>query len=153
MTRRSPGAAAGWCASSMAASSQAEAAARPGPPLRLPLAWRLAGRELRGGIAGFRLFLFCLALGVALIAGVGSVAEAVRVGLARDARVLLGGDVEIRLLYRPVTSAQLQAFTAGGEVSTVDSLRAMARTADGNRRQLVEMKAVDATYPLIGGRA
>ena len=49
----------------MAASSQAEAAARPGPALRLPLAWRLAGRELRGGIGGFRLFLFCLALGAA----------------------------------------------------------------------------------------
>ena len=52
----------------MAASSQAEAAARPAPALRLPLAWRLAGRELRGGITGFRLFLFCLALGAALIA-------------------------------------------------------------------------------------
>src|SRR5262250_1522202 len=100
MTPRSPSVAAGSCASSMAASSQAEALSRALAPLRLPLAWRLAGRELRGGISGFRLFLFCLGLGVALIAGVGSVAEAVRLGLARDARTLLGGDVELRLLYR-----------------------------------------------------
>jgi putative ABC transport system permease protein len=137
----------------MAASSEAQSAARAAAVLRLPLALRLAGRELRGGIAGFRLFLFCLALGVALIAGVGSVAEAVRVGLARDARMLLGGDVEVRVLYRPATPAQLQAFAAAGEVGAVDSLRAMARTADGARRQLVEMKAVDGTYPLIGAMA
>jgi len=142
----------------MAASSQAEAAAGPRPALRLPLAWRLAGRELRGGIAGFRLFLFCLALGAALIAGVGSVADAVRSGLARDARTLLGGDIEIRLLYRPATAQQMQAFAAAGAVSAVDSLRAMARSgagaADGTARrpmdQLVEMKAVDGAYPLAG---
>jgi putative ABC transport system permease protein len=137
----------------MAASSQADAAAGTRPALRLPLAWRLAGRELRGGIAGFRLFLFCLALGAALIAGVGSVADAVRGGLARDARALLGGDIEIRLLYRPATPQQLQAFVAAGAVSSVDSLRAMARSgdaADGAARQLVEMKAVDSAYPLAG---
>lgn len=134
----------------MVASSQAESRARPAPALRLPLAWRLAGRELRGGVAGFRLFLFCLALGAALIAGVGSVAESIRVGLARDARVLLGGDVEVRLLYRPATPAQLQAFADAGALSSVDSLRAMARSADGKNRQLVEMKAVDGAYPLIG---
>lgn len=134
----------------MAASSQAEAAAGPRPALKLPLAWRLAGRELRGGIGGFRLFLFCLALGAALIAGVGSIAEAVRTGLARDARTLLGGDIEIRLLYRPATPQQLQAFADAGQVSAVDSLRAMARSADGSQRQLVEMKAVDSAYPLAG---
>ena len=31
------------------------------------LAWRLARRELRGGVAGFRVFLACLTLGVAAI--------------------------------------------------------------------------------------
>src|SRR5689334_15125074 len=150
MTRPLPGAAAVWCGFSMAASSQAEAAAGPRPALKLPLAWRLAGRELRGGIGGFRLFLFCLALGAALIAGVGSIAEAVRTGLARDARTLLGGDIEMRLLYRPATPQQLQAFADAGQVSAVDSLRAMARSADGSQRQLVEMKAVDSAYPLAG---
>ena len=134
----------------MAASSQAETAVRPAPSLRLPLAWRLAGRELRGGISGFRLFLFCLALGAALIAGVGSVAESVKAGLARDARILLGGDIEIRLLYQPADSLQMQAFAAAGEVSAVDSLRSMARTANGAARELVEMKAVDGAYPLAG---
>ena len=40
----------------------------------LPLAFRFARRELRGGLAGFGIFLACIALGVAAIAGVGSVA-------------------------------------------------------------------------------
>ena len=36
-------------------------------------ALRLARRELRGGLRGFRIFLACLALGVAAIAAVGSI--------------------------------------------------------------------------------
>ena len=31
----------------------------------LPFAWSVAVRELRGGLAGFRVFLACLILGVA----------------------------------------------------------------------------------------
>src|SRR5262249_13159552 len=83
----------------------------------LPLTVRLARRELRGGLRGFRLFLFCLALGAALIAGVGSLDEAVQAGLNRDARALLGGDVEIRLLYRAAPAEAERAFAAAGEVS------------------------------------
>ncbi len=129
-----------------------EISARKPLPLvgRLPLAWRLAGRELRGGLRGFRLFFFCLALGVALIAGVGSLAGAVQGGLARDARALLGGDIEVRLLYRPAGEAALKAFAAAGRVSAIRTLRAMARTATGAERQLVELKAVDGAYPLVG---
>ena len=57
-------------------------------------------RELRGGLKGFRIFVACLALGVGTIATVGSVTSAVVGGLARDARMLLGGDIAIRLFYR-----------------------------------------------------
>ncbi|MEA2783143.1 MAG: putative transport system permease protein, partial [Rhodospirillaceae bacterium] len=128
----------------MAVSSRLDRLAGSGPVPRLPLAWRLAGRELRGGLRGFRLFLFCLALGVALIAGVGSLAEAIRVGLARDARALLGGDVELSLLYRPASAAQLQAFAAAGRVSALRTLRAMARSGNGPERRLVELKTADA---------
>ena len=56
------------------------------------LAWRFARRELRGGLAGFRVFLACLALGVAAIAGVGTVRSAIEAGLRDQGAVLLGGD-------------------------------------------------------------
>jgi len=120
------------------------------PASALPLTFRLAGRELRGGLRGFRLFLFCLALGAALIAGVGSLAESVRAGISRDARALLGGDIELRLLYRPADPAALQAFAAAGRVSTLRTLRAMAKYPKTDERQLVELKAVDHVYPLFG---
>ncbi len=120
---------------------------------------RLALREMRGGIRGFRIFLACLLLGVAVIAAVGSVAAAVRAGIAADARQILGGDVELRQIYQPVTAEQLAFLNAGGELSTTREMRSMARAtaesaasgaAEGGERVLVELKAVDAAYPLYG---
>ena len=59
------------------------------------LALRFAARELRSGVKGFRIFLACLALGVAAIAAAGSTAEAFRQGLASQAREILGGDLAV----------------------------------------------------------
>ena len=63
------------------------------------LAWRLARREIRGSLPRFRVFLGALMLGVAAIGTVGSVAEAMRDGISSNARLLLGGDIEMRTLY------------------------------------------------------
>ena len=60
----------------------------------IPLWLRFAARELRSGVKGFRIFLACLALGVAAIAAASSTAEAFRRGLATEAREILGGDLE-----------------------------------------------------------
>ena len=40
------------------------------------IAWQFARRELRSGFRGFKILIACLALGVASVAGVGSVATA-----------------------------------------------------------------------------
>src|SRR6185437_9773697 len=112
------------------------------------LAWRLARRELRSGLHGFRLFLACLALGVAVIGGVGSLSASIAAGLAADARAMLGGDVEFHLVQRPASEAQRAFFAHAGTVSAVAQMRAMARTSDGARRSLIELKAIDEAYPL-----
>src|SRR5258706_3004519 len=116
------------------------------------LALRLAWRELRGGLAGFRIFLACLMLGVAAIGGVGSIAASVGAGIAADARDMLGGDIELRLLYQPATDAQRAFFARHRPVSETTEMRAMARPAGdaAGRRLLVELKAVDRAYPLYG---
>ena len=114
------------------------------------LATRLMRRELRGGLKGFRIFLACLALGVAVIAGVGSLAAGVRAGLARDARAMLGGDVELNLVLRPASPEERAYLDSAGTVSAVTGMRAMARRDDGGKRSLVELKAVDGAYPLDG---
>jgi putative ABC transport system permease protein len=116
----------------------------------LPLSLRLAARELRGGLAGFRIFLACLALGVAAIAAVGSVSSSIVTGLRQDARGLLGGDLELRLLYRPATEDQLRYLAGGGALAEMRDMRSMARRPDGEKRTLVELKAVDDGYPLYG---
>ncbi len=113
-------------------------------------ALRLARRELRGGIGGFRVFLACLVLGVGAIAATGSLGAAVEAGIRGDARTLLGGDVSARLVYRPASEPERQFLAASGTLSETAKLRAMARSLDGARRSLVELQAVDDAYPLYG---
>lgn len=115
----------------------------------LGLAIRLARRELRGGIKGFRIFLACLALGVAAIAGVGSVSSALTRGLSERGQDILGGDLDVRLLQREANAAETSAFARDkGEVSRTIEMRAMARTEA--TQSLVELKSVDQAYPLYG---
>lgn len=117
------------------------------PPLSLRLAWR----ELRGGMRGLRLFLACVALGVAVIAGVGSLRAGIVAGLKADAQTLLGGDLHLSFTHRTATPEQEGGLRAFGTLSASAELRAMARAND--RRVLIELKAVDGTYPLYGAVA
>ena len=123
-------------------------AGRPQSPLAYAL--HLARRELRGGIAGFRIFLACLVLGVAAIAAIGSLTASVTAGLRADARLLLGGDVSLRLPLRPANDAERRFLADSGTLSSLVKLRAMARALDGGKRSLIELQAVDAAYPLYG---
>ncbi len=116
----------------------------------IPLAFRLARRELRGGLRGFGVFLACIVLGVATIAGVASVARGMTEGLAREGRAILGGDIAVTLLQREATPAEQAWLAERGAVSAVATMRAIARSDDGNGRAPVELKAVDDLYPLVG---
>ena len=113
------------------------------------LALRYALRELRGGLRGFYVFIACIALGVMAIAGVGSVAASLGEGLAREGRTLLGGDVAFSLIQREAKPEEIAFLRSRGEVSMAATLRGMARTGDG-RLALVELKAVDGSYPMLG---
>jgi putative ABC transport system permease protein len=113
------------------------------------LALRYALRELRSGLRGFYVFIACIALGVMAIAGVGSVAASLGEGLAREGRTLLGGDVAFSLIQREAKPDEVAFLRARGQVSVAATLRAMARTGDG-RLALVELKAVDGNYPMLG---
>lgn len=117
----------------------------------LPTAWKLARRELRGGLRGFRIFVACLALGVFAIAAAGSTNRAIHAGLEQDAQALLGGDLELSTTADRPLSPELRAYLARhGTLSDLRSLRAMAGAPTTEDRQLVEVKAIDAVYPLYG---
>ncbi|MHA7775905.1 ABC transporter permease [Roseibium sp. M-1] len=114
------------------------------------LAARFALRELRGGLKGFYIFIACIALGVAAIAGVTSVSRALTEGISREGQAILGGDLDFSLIHREAEPEQLAFLENLGNVSRVATLRAMARKQDGSDQALVELKAVDTPYPLYG---
>ena len=117
--------------------------------MSLIVATRLAVRELRGGISGFRVFLACIALGVGSISAVGAIRESIHQGISEHGQVVLGGDVSISMTNIPI-GAEERAFIEGrGDVIESTRLRAMATAADG-RRTLVELKGVTSGYPLYG---
>lgn len=121
--------------------------------MSLPSAWRIARREMRGGLRGFRIFLACLALGVAAIAAVGSVRSSIEAGLAREGAALLGGDAAIELTYRFANAAELKWMEdAADQVSEIVDFRSMAVVdRDGQTEHaLTQIKAVDDAYPLTG---
>jgi putative ABC transport system permease protein len=116
-------------------------------------ALRIARRELRGGLAGFRVFLACLALGVAAIAAVGIVRASIQQGLSDQGTILLGGDAQLQFTYRFASEAE-RAFMARAAVavSEVVDFRSMAVAGEGEaaERALTQVKAVDDAYPLVG---
>ena len=114
------------------------------------LAWRLAKREMKGSLSKFRIFLSALVLGVAAIGAVGSVAESMRTGIGDNARTLLGGDLEISSRHTAVDEAIFSAAQELGKISSTIEMRAMLRNPSNQERKLVELKAVDDFWPLIG---
>lgn len=106
---------------------------------------------MRGGLSGLRLLAVCLVLGVAALAGVGSLASAINAGLSERGQLLLGGDVAARLTSRFATPEERARLAALGPVAEVVKLRAMAGRVDSeDERTLAEVKAVDARWPLYG---
>ena len=115
-----------------------------------PLPLRFALREMRGGLSGFFIFIACIALGVAAIGGVNSVARSISSGVSNQGQVLLGGDLRFELNQREATLGERTFLEGLGEISHVSGMRSMARLTDGSDQALVEVKAVDDAYPLYG---
>ena len=113
--------------------------------------FRLAWRETRGAWRHFGYFFACITLGVSALVGVGSFADSLERTVARSAKSLMGGDVEIRsTLPLSVDATALVPEPRGGvEVTRVRELVAMAQ-AGAQQTQLVELKAVEPGYPFYG---
>lgn len=114
------------------------------------LALRFSLREMRGGLSGFFIFIACIAIGVAAIGGVNSVARSISAGVSNQGQTLLGGDIRFELNQREATAAERDFFTSLGAVAESANMRSMARREDGSDQALVEAKAVDGAYPLFG---
>lgn len=129
-------------------------------PAGWALALRLALREARGRPGALWLLFVCVCLGVLAIAGVGSLRQAIDSGLAAQGQTILGGDIAASFTGRAPTAAERRALDAiaiqsSDSVSTRAMLRTGASADSGDDSaaipgQLVELKAVDAHWPLYG---
>jgi putative ABC transport system permease protein len=113
----------------------------------------MAWRETRGAWRQFAGFFLCVALGVAALVSVGTLAANLDRTLGREAKALTGGDLELRSAH-PLDAGAARALAglrADGAVTTaVRELVAMARNPARGTSLLVELKAVEPAYPLYG---
>lgn len=120
----------------------------------LSMAWR----ETRGAWRHFLYFFVCVAVGVGALVGVSLFAAHVEHAVTREARSLLGGDLEIRSSYPLSEEGQktLHSLAERGiAVTHVSELVAMAASTErgkgaGQATQIVELKAVEHSYPFYG---
>jgi putative ABC transport system permease protein len=129
-----------------------ESAARSAPAsgARLPLVLRLALREMRTGLSGFYVFIACVTLGVAVITGVGALSDALHAGFEAEGEAILGGDVTFARMHKRANAEERGWLERRGQLSETATMRALARNLDGSEQTLIELKAVDAAYPLAG---
>jgi putative ABC transport system permease protein len=129
--------------------------------LMIPFSITMAWRETRASWPRFVFFFICIAIGVGAIVGVGLFATNVEQYILRDARSLLGGDLEIstrRQLSETGHEIIASLQPRGIAISHVSELAAMAAAQDPSvephqnppATQLVELKAVDPSYPYYG---
>jgi putative ABC transport system permease protein len=116
---------------------------------------RMALREIRASWQRLLFFFICIAVGVASIVAIRSVIQSVRQGLTREARAMTGADVVVRS-DRPLGEeirAAVAREQASGRVSVVSEaveLATMVRPAGVATTRMVELRAVEPTFPLYG---
>lgn len=109
---------------------------------------RIARRELAGGLAGFWIFLACLALGAWAIAAAGSITSSYNAGLDLQSHELLGGDAAVTLSQREATPEERAWLDARGTVTEAAQVDLMGR-APGKTIQ-IDVRGVDNKFPLVG---
>ena len=116
---------------------------------------RMALREIRASWQRLLFFFVCIAVGVASIVAIRSVIQSVRQGLTREARAMTGADVVVRS-DRPLGDAiraAVQRERTSGRVSIVSEaveLVTMVRPTAVPTTRMVELRAVESTFPLYG---
>ncbi|WP_438944370.1 ABC transporter permease [Pontixanthobacter luteolus] len=111
-------------------------------------AWRIAKRDLNARFKGLRLLLVCLFLGTGALAAIGTLTGAIESELEGRGQELLGGDLEVEVWQRDLSAEELAALGEYGTLSGGTRLQAMASA--GENAAPIELKAVDAKWPLYG---
>ena len=111
-------------------------------------AWRIAKRDLHVRFKGLRLLLVCIFLGTAALAAIGTLSSAIERELSSRGQELLGGDLEVEVWQRDLSAEEKAALGEYGAISGGTRLQAMATVEEAAAP--IELKAVDAAWPLYG---
>ena len=95
-----------------------------------------------------RLLLVCLFLGVGALTAIGSLTSAIRGELDSQGQAILGGDIEVEVWQRLLSEEEKAFLARYGTLSDGYRMQAMARA--GEATAPVELKAIDARWPLYG---
>ena len=119
--------------------------------------WRMAGREIRSSWKRLLFFFLCIGIGVGAIVALRSTIQNVNTAMVSEARNILTADVQIDST-REINDATLAAIRriaaahgVAGQTQTIEA-STMLRPADDAREGalMVELKGIDAPYPLYG---
>ncbi|MDQ3144904.1 MAG: FtsX-like permease family protein [Pseudomonadota bacterium] len=117
--------------------------------MKLALAFRLARRDLKGGLGGLGLLWLCLAVALAGLASVTSLASSIDGAIAAQGRTLVGGDLLLSVAQRQPSAAEVSAIQELGPSARSVGMRAMLVAPDGES-MLAELTGADAAWPLAG---
>ncbi len=112
-------------------------------------ALRLARRDLKGGLGGLGLLWLCLAIAIAGLSSVTSLASSIDRAIATEGRALIGGDLVLSVSQRDANSIERAAIDSLGRASRSVGTRGMVVSSSGDST-LVELSGVDAAFPLAG---
>jgi putative ABC transport system permease protein len=119
--------------------------------------WRMARREIRSSWKRLLFFFLCIGIGVGAIVALRSTIQNVNTAMVSEARNILTADVQVDST-REINDATLAVIrriaAAHGVAAQTQTIEAstMLRPADDAREGalMVEMRGIDAPYPLYG---
>ena len=114
--------------------------------------WKLSIKELRGSFNEFKIVITSIFLGVFIISAVGSLSENLKFEINDQRSELLGGSFELSTTYQKFPQKIKRWLEVNGKISEVIELRTMLSSNKNSivKRRLVELKAVDENWPLVG---
>ncbi|HJZ12364.1 MAG TPA: FtsX-like permease family protein, partial [Acidobacteriota bacterium] len=113
----------------------------------------MARREIRASWKRLVFFFLCIAIGVGSVVAIRSIIRNFNEVFTSEARELMGADIQLST-SRPWGPEVLQAIERlpriQGRAQTDESTTMLRPAAAGEGALMVEIKSVDATYPLYG---
>lgn len=112
----------------------------------------LSFRELRGSFNEFKIVFASIFLGVFIISAVSSISENLKSEIKNKRAEMLGGNFELSTTYQEFPKNIKRWLEENGRTTHIIELRTMLsyNSQSQLKRRIVELKAVDNNYPLVG---